>query len=235
VSRIANYHFAPTSRNVEILLSEGVDVKNIVQTGNTVIDSLLYISDKLSGFSDNVRNTILPELIKQEKKYILITGHRRENFGDGFIQICEAIKKLAIANPNFYFIYPVHLNPNVRKPVNKILSDLENVHLIEPLQYEDFVLAMKNSYMVLTDSGGVQEEAPGLGKPVLVMRDTTERQEAVIAGTVQLVGANKYNIIKGVQSLIDNKKLYQKMSKSNNPYGDGNSSNLIIEFILSNI
>ena len=233
VSKIANYHFAPTSRNVETLLTEGVDSKNIIQTGNTVIDSLLYISDKLKGFSPKVENTILPELVKNKNKFILITGHRRENFGDGFIQICEAIKILAIANPNFYFIYPVHLNPNVREPVNKILSDLENVHLIEPLQYEDFVLAMKNSYMVLTDSGGIQEEAPGLGKPVLVMRDTTERPEAVDAGTVQLVGANQDNIIKGVQNLIDDQTLYQQMSKAHNPYGKGKAVEEIIEFINS--
>lgn len=235
VSRIVNYHFAPTSKNVENLVNEGVDAKFILQTGNTVIDSLLYISDKLTGFSSKIQDTILPELVVKKKKYILVTGHRRENFGDGFIQICEAIKDLAIANPIFNFVYPVHLNPNVRKPVDNILSEVNNVYLIEPLQYEDFVFAMKHSYLVLTDSGGVQEEAPGLGKPVLVMRDTTERPEAVTAGTVQLVGANKENIIKGVQNLIDNEDLYCQMSKSHNPYGEGNSSELIIKYITSSI
>lgn len=233
VSRIANYHFAPTTKNIENLLSEGVNAKNIIKTGNTVIDSLLYISDKLVGFSGKVKHTILPKLVKQEEKYILITGHRRENFGGGFIQICEAIKDLAITNPSFHFVYPVHLNPNVQKPVKSLLEGLSNVHLIAPLQYEDFVFAMKHCYLVLTDSGGVQEEAPGLGKPVLVMRDTTERPEAVTAGTVQLVGANKNNIIKGVQSLIDDKVLYQKMSKSHNPYGDGNAVKTIIRFLLN--
>ncbi len=231
VSRIANYHFAPTHSNVETLLLEGVADKNIIQTGNTVIDSLLYISDKLSGFSDKIQNTILPDLVKHKNKYILITGHRRENFGDGFIQICKAIKNLAITNPSFHFVYPVHLNPNVQKPVRALLDGLDNVHLIAPLQYEDFVFAMKHCYLVLTDSGGVQEEAPGLGKPVLVMRDTTERPEAVTAGTVQLVGANKENIIKGVQDLIDDKALYKKMSKAHNPYGEGKAVGKIINFI----
>lgn len=234
VSRIANYHFAPTNKNIENLINERVDVDKIILTGNTVIDSLLYISDKLIGFSSKVQNTILPYLVKQEKKYILITGHRRENFGDGFIQICEAISELAITNPDFNFVYPVHLNPNVQKPVRSLLGDLNNVYLIDPLQYEDFVFAMKHSYLVLTDSGGVQEEAPGLGKPVLVMRDTTERPEAVIAGTVQLVGANKNNIIKGVQNLIDDKTLYKKMSKAHNPYGEGKAAEKIINFIKSN-
>ena len=231
VSRIATYHFAPTSRNVKTLLKEGVPKKNIIQTGNTVIDSLQYISNKLTGFSPKVQDTILPTLIEQDKKYVLITGHRRENFGDGFIQICRAIKELALANTNFHFVYPVHLNPNVQKPVKALLGDLNNVHLIAPLQYEDFVFAMKHSYLVLTDSGGVQEEAPGLGKPVLVMRNTTERPEAVTAGTVQLVGANKENISKGVQSLIDDKALYKKMSKAHNPYGEGKAVEQILKFL----
>lgn len=231
VSRIASYNFAPTSNNVQNLVNEGVDPKIIIQTGNTVIDSLLYISDKLKDFSSKVYDTILPELVKNKNKFILITGHRRENFGDGFIQICEAIKSLALKNPGFHFVYPVHLNPNVQKPVKALLGDLSNVHLIAPLQYEDFVFAMKNSFLVLTDSGGVQEEAPGLGKPVLVMRDTTERSEAVIAGTVQLVGANKNNIIKGVQDLIDDKKLYLQMSKAHNPYGEGKAVKEIIDYV----
>lgn len=231
VSKIADYHFAPTNTNVQNLISEGIDKKSIAKTGNTVIDSLLYISNKLTAFSEKTNTTILPKLVEQNAKYVLITGHRRENFGDGFIQICEAIKELAINNPNFHFVYPVHLNPNVQKPVNKLLNNLDNVHLIEPLEYQDFVLAMKHCYMLLTDSGGVQEEAPSLGKPVLVMRDTTERPEAVTAGTVQLVGANKEKIIKNVQQLIDKQSLYSEMAKLHNPYGDGNAVKIIIDFL----
>lgn len=231
VSKMATYHFVPTAKNVENLRQEGISKDNIILTGNTVIDSLQYISSKLTGFTNKVKDTILPALVKEEKKYVLITGHRRENFGDGFIQICKAIKALALANPEFHFIYPVHLNPNVQKPVQEILGDTNTVHLIAPLQYEDFVFAMKHSYLVLTDSGGVQEEAPGLGKPVLVMRDTTERPEAVTAGTVQLVGANKENIIRGVQNLIDDSKLYENMSRAHNPYGDGEAVKKIINFI----
>ncbi|MCL4137188.1 UNVERIFIED_CONTAM: hypothetical protein GTU68_014233 [Idotea baltica] len=232
VSKLANIHFAPTENNKNNLLKEGIAVENIVITGNTVIDSLLYISNQLTAFSANVATTVLPNLVAKNKKYVLITGHRRENFGDGFIQICEAIKELALANPDFYFVYPVHLNPNVQKPVNHILGELNNVHLIAPLEYPDFVLAMKHCYLVLTDSGGVQEEAPSLGKPVLVMRDTTERPEAVTAGTVQLVGANKQNIIDGVQQLIDNKELYIEMSRAHNPYGDGKAVYKIIDYLL---
>lgn len=230
VSRIANYHFAPTAKNVANLIEEGINPKFIVQTGNTVIDSLYYISNKLGGFSHQV-HTILPELVESNAKYVLITGHRRENFGEGFIQICEAINELASTNPSFYFVYPVHLNPSVQSPVKRILGNLENVHLIDPLQYEDFVWAMKHCYLVLTDSGGVQEEAPGLGKPVLVMRDTTERPEALEAGTVQLVGANKQKIIRGVQNLIDDNELYQTMAKAHNPYGNGAAIKKILNFL----
>jgi UDP-N-acetylglucosamine 2-epimerase (non-hydrolysing) len=233
VSKIATYHFAPTDKNVDNLKREGVKSDKIVKTGNTVIDSLVYVSEKLKGFSPKISDTILTHLVAENKKYVLITGHRRENFGKGFIQICEAIKELAQLNPDYYFVYPVHLNPNVQKPVNVILGDLKNVQLITPLQYEDFVFAMKHCYLILTDSGGVQEEAPGLGKPVLVMRDTTERPEAVEAGTVKLVGADKEKIIKGVQLLIDDKNLYEQMSKSHNPYGTGNSSESIIKFITT--
>jgi UDP-N-acetylglucosamine 2-epimerase (non-hydrolysing) len=231
VSRIATYHFAPTSRNVENLLDEGVEQNFIIQTGNTVIDSLIYVSNKLKGFSESMSNSILSKLVSQEKRFILITGHRRENFGDGFIEICRAIEELAIYNLDFHFVYPVHLNPNVQQPVREILGALSNVHLIDPLQYEDFVFAMKHSYLVLTDSGGVQEEAPGLGKPVLVMRETTERPEAVMAGTVKLVGANKSKIVEGVQNLIDDKKEYVKMTKSYNPYGKGDSVEKIILYL----
>lgn len=231
VSKIADYHFAPTETNVRNLIAEGISNEKIVKTGNTVIDSLLYISERLSGFSESLKNTILPGLVSEKQRYVLITGHRRENLGRGFIQICEAIKALAMANPEFHFVYPVHLNPRVQEPVHEILKNLENVYLIAPLEYQDFVWAMKHCYMVLTDSGGVQEEAPGLGKPVLVMRDTTERPEAVTAGTVQLVGANKNNIVRGVQKLIDDQEHYLKMTKSHNPYGDGKAVERIVEFI----
>ncbi|MBJ2174578.1 UDP-N-acetylglucosamine 2-epimerase (non-hydrolyzing) [Aureibaculum sp. A20] len=231
VSKLANIHFAPTETNKNNLLKEGIAEDKIVVTGNTVIDSLLYISNQLSDFSKNVKDTVLPLLVEQHKKYILITGHRRENFGDGFIQICEAIKELALANTDFHFVYPVHLNPNVQKPVKQILGALNNVHLIAPLEYPDFVYAMKHCYLLLTDSGGVQEEAPSLGKPVLVMRNTTERPEAVTAGTVQLVGANKENIVNGVQQLIDDKPLYKNMTRLHNPYGDGNAVGKIIDFL----
>lgn len=231
VSRLAKWHFAPTKRNEANLISEGIPKEKIIITGNTVIDSLQFISKQLKSFSSSLNETILPQLVEQQTQYVLITGHRRENFGDGFIQICEAIKTLAIDNPNFHFVYPVHLNPNVQKPVHDILTGLKNVHLIAPLEYQDFVLAMKNCYLVLTDSGGVQEEAPGLGKPVLVMRDTTERPEAVEAGTVKLVGADKEQIIEGVQALINDKELYAKMSKAHNPYGEGDTVGMIIDFI----
>jgi UDP-N-acetylglucosamine 2-epimerase (non-hydrolysing) len=161
----------------------------------------------------------------------LITGHRRENFGKGFRDICEAVKELALKNPEVHFIYPVHLNPNVQKPVNEILSVLDNVWLIEPLRYEDFVYLLKQSYLVLTDSGGIQEEAPSLGVPVLVMRDVTERPEAVEAGTVKLVGASKDNIIFNIDLLLNDEALYKKMSQAHNPYGDGKACDRIVEFI----
>ena len=231
VSKIANFHFAPTEMNVNNLITEGVNEQNIVKTGNTVIDSLLFVSNKLSSFSDNLKNSILVTLKENKEKYVLITGHRRENFGDGFIEICEAIKSLAIKNEKIHFVYPVHLNPNVQEPVNRLLSNLENVYLIQPLEYQDFVFAMKHCYLVLTDSGGVQEEAPSLGKPVLVMRDTTERPEAIGAGTVRLVGADSNKIIAGVQELIDDKAVYSTMRKAHNPYGDGNAISRIINFL----
>ena len=161
----------------------------------------------------------------------MVTGHRRENFGQGFINICEALKTIAINNPNIDVVYPVHLNPNVQKPVKEILSDTPNIHLIEPLQYESFIYMMNKSYFIITDSGGVQEEAPSLGKPVLVMRDTTERPEAVEAGTVKLVGTNKETIIKEAQKLIDDENEYNKMSKAHNPYGDGKACEKIVKFI----
>ena len=229
--RITNYYFAPTERNVQTLLKEGIEPSKIIQTGNTVIDALLYVSDKVNDFSDKIEPEI-QEVFKSNKKILLVTGHRRENFGDGFIQICEALKDIAIAFPDLEIVYPVHLNPNVQKPVYERLGDLKNVHLPAPFDYADFVFAMKQSWTILTDSGGVQEEAPSLGKPVLVMRDTTERPEAVDAGTVKLVGANRKNIVKAVSELWGNEALYGSMSGAINPYGDGEASDRIIGFLL---
>ena len=183
-----------------------------------------------------MKNIIIKSLIAQykiddTKKLILVTGHRRENFGQGFINICEALKTLAVNNPDIDIVYPVHLNPNVQKPVKELLSEVENVYLIEPLQYETFLYLMSKSYFIITDSGGVQEEAPSLGKPVLVMRDTTERPEALEAGTVKLVGTDKEKIIKEAQLLLDSNREYTKMSKAHNPYGDGKACKKIVEFI----
>ncbi|MBD3808283.1 MAG: UDP-N-acetylglucosamine 2-epimerase (non-hydrolyzing), partial [Epsilonproteobacteria bacterium] len=232
---LASYHFAPTSDTKENLLKENKNAKNIIVTGNTVIDALFLTLDKIEKnvrLKTNIVNTIAKQYkLIDNKKIILITGHRRENFGQRFVNICEAIKELAINNPNIDIVYPVHLNPNVQKPAKKILSNVPNIHLIEPLQYECFVYLMDKSYFVITDSGGVQEEAPSLGKPVLVLRDTTERPEAVDAGTVRLVGTNKENIILEAAKLINDKIAYEKMSRAHNPYGDGNASKRIVEFL----
>jgi len=232
---IATYHFAPTEKNKENLLKENVCEKNIEITGNTVIDALLYILNKIKNNS-SLEKTIRTKLENhgykiEERKYILITGHRRENFGEGFLNICNALKELALKYKDFDFVYPVHLNPNVRKPVNEILRGIENIYLIEPLDYLPFVYLLDNCYLVLTDSGGIQEEAPSLGKPVLVMRDTTERPEAVEAGTVMLVGTDKENIILNVSRLIEDELYYKKMAYAHNPYGDGNASYRIINFL----
>ena len=208
----------------------------VLITGNTVIDSLLWILEQLESDSDN-NNKVTNKLSNQlnfdfkNNKYILITGHRRENFGQGFVEICDALHELALKFPDINFVYPVHLNPNVLEPVNSTLGHLDNIHLIEPLDYEAFVYLLKHCFLVLTDSGGIQEEAPSLGKPVLVMRDTTERPEAVSAGTVRLVGANKLKIIDGVTELIENSDSYSTMSHAHNPYGDGQACSRIMEAI----
>jgi UDP-N-acetylglucosamine 2-epimerase (non-hydrolysing) len=232
---LANYHFAPTTTSQNNLLKENKDPKNIIVTGNTVIDALFLALDKIEN-NNELKIKILENInsqykINENKKIILVTGHRRENFGQGFINICEALKTIATNNPDIDVVYPVHLNPNVQKPVNEILSDTPNVYLIDPLQYESFIYMMNKSYFIITDSGGVQEEAPSLGKPVLVMRDTTERPEAVEAGTVKLVGTSKETIIKEAQNLLDNKTEYEKMSKAHNPYGDGKACERIVNFI----
>jgi len=232
---LANYHFAPTVTSQDNLLRENKDSKNIIVTGNTVIDALFLALEKIKK-DERLRSQIVNSISKQyklddNKKLVLVTGHRRENFGQGFINICEALKKLAQDNPEIDIVYPVHLNPNVQKPVKEILSDVSNVYLINPLQYESFLYLMDRSFFIITDSGGVQEEAPSLGKPVLVMRDTTERPEALEAGTVKLVGTDPQKIILEAQNLLDNKDEYERMSKAHNPYGDGKACQKIIKFI----
>jgi len=236
---ITKYHFAPTLLAKENLLKENVSETDIFITGNTVIDALHLALKQIDGSIQIQKN--IEELLSKyisldilEKQFILITGHRRENFGEGFINICNALNELALAYPQTHFIYPVHLNPNVQKPVYEILGQKPNIHLIPPLDYLPFLVLMKKSYLLLTDSGGIQEEAPSLGKPVLVMRDTTERPEAVDAGTVKLTGANKENIVNGVKMLIDNKIEYNKMAEAHNPYGDGNAAKRIEKTLLSN-
>ena len=239
--RIATYNFAPTSCSKENLLKENVAEGSILVTGNTVIDALHWVVNKL-GVDLELRETIKKEIlaigydvnrIDTGRRMVLVTGHRRENFGEGFLNICHAISSLADNYPDVDFVYPMHLNPNVRKPVLKIIGEgRSNVFLIEPLQYLQFVYMMEQSCLVLTDSGGVQEEAPGLGKPVLVMRDTTERPEAVEAGTVLLVGTDRVRIEKGVSSLLENNALYEQMSKAVNPYGDGMACKRIVEHIM---
>lgn len=229
-SRIADVHFAPTSISAENLLAENISADIILITGNTVIDALLDSAERVTTI-ENAEIEKLKAIIDPAKKLILVTGHRRENHGQGFINICEALKEIAVRNPHVQIIYPVHLNPNVKGPVYEILTGLSNIHLIDPLAYPAFVWLMTQAYLIITDSGGVQEEAPSLGKPVLVMRDTTERPEAVTAGTVILVGTDKDKIVKETQVLLDDPDLYLKMSSLHNPYGDGKACARIVEFI----
>lgn len=226
---IAKYHFAPTDSTKENLLREGVDPESIYVTGNTVIDALFLVIHKLKSREDLSKQYKEQFAFLGDERIVLITGHRRENFGKGFENICEAIALLADQHPNVRFVYPVHLNPNVREPVNRLLQGRKNVHLIEPLDYLAFVYLMQKSYLILTDSGGIQEEAPSLGKPVLVMRDTTERPEAVLANTVRLVGTNKDVIVAQSDLLLTNEAAYNRMSTAHNPYGDGTA----VEKILS--
>jgi UDP-N-acetylglucosamine 2-epimerase (non-hydrolysing) len=225
---LADYHFSPTEVSRKNLLDEGVNDSSIFITGNTVADSLQFVINRIDAkevLKLNLEKTIAQAGFKEiDSKFILVTGHRRENFGQGFLNICKALKVLAKVNPDINILYPVHLNPNVRKPVNELLSNISNIKLLEPFQYEEFVYLMSRSYLILTDSGGIQEEGPSLGKPVLVMRDTTERPEAVEAGTVRLIGSDQDNIIKEVQRLFDDNTEYKKMSKANNPYGNGEAS-----------
>ena len=230
--RICTYYFAPTEQSRANLLQENIDAKKIFITGNTVIEALLMAVDIISTAA-GVKEKMAKELQEKgytvgDREYILVTGHRRENFGDGFLHICKAIKELAALHPEMDIVYPVHLNPNVQKPVYELLSGLSNVYLISPLDYLPFIYAMQHSTLLLTDSGGVQEEAPSLGKPVLVMRDTTERPEAVEAGTVKLVGTDAEAIVSNVTALLLDKEMYKRMSETHNPYGDGQACERII-------
>ena len=236
--RISTVHFSPTPLAKQNLLQEHVDEAKIVVTGNTVIDALQMVVERLKNdeqLAGEVKDKVLNmgydvNRLGEDRRLVLITGHRRENFGEGFLNICHAIKNLSAAYPNVDFVYPMHLNPNVRKPVLDILGEgADNVFLIEPLDYLPFVYMMQHSTLILTDSGGVQEEAPGLGKPVLVMRDTTERPEAVEAGTVLLVGTNREKIEQGVSMLLDDADCYRRMSEAVNPYGDGKACERIAE------
>ncbi|WP_280168493.1 non-hydrolyzing UDP-N-acetylglucosamine 2-epimerase [Halomonas caseinilytica] len=231
---LAELHFAPTDRSRQNLLEEGVVPTKVHVTGNTVIDALLDVVRKLedsSRFQQQFSTQF--DFLDADRKLILVTGHRRESFGGGFERICQALHDTAVSHPDCQIVYPVHLNPNVLGPVNRLLSDIDNVHLIEPLDYLPFVYLMNRAYLILTDSGGIQEEAPSLGKPVLVMRETTERPEAVQAGTVKLVGTDVDKIVGELDSLLKNKKSYEAMSYAHNPYGDGKACQRIME-VLAN-
>ena len=242
--RIATYHFSPTQLSRQNLIKENISDDKILVTGNTVIDALYWVVDKIKNnqsLNDELKQILAlagydVTRLNNGKKLVLITGHRRENFGDGFINMCTAIKDLTQKYPEVDFVYPMHLNPNVRKPIHEVfgenLSNLGNMFFIEPLEYLSFIYLMEKSTIVLTDSGGIQEEAPGLGKPVLVMRDTTERPEALDAGTVKLVGTNYNLILNEVSLLLENDEYYKKMSLANNPYGDGKASFRICKSLL---
>lgn len=240
VGRLTSLHFAPTESARLNLLRENVDESSIVVTGNTVIDALLMVRERVNQYPANqwqekYGKVLFDRITDTKRKFILITGHRRENFGQGFIDLCNAIKTLALKHKNWDLVYPVHLNPNVQKPVYEILGELGNVFLIEPQEYAPFVWLMDQCDLILTDSGGIQEEGPSLGKPVLVMREVTERPEAVDAGTVRLVGTDKEKIIKNVESVLLNEDEYLTMSRAHNPYGDGLSVTRICRFIKSNL
>ena len=232
---LAKLNFAPTETSRDNLLREGVSIENIVVTGNTVIDALLDVVKRLDQDSDLLAQASAPSaFLDPSRKLILVTGHRRESFGDGFERICQALMEVAQQHPDVDIVYPVHLNPNVREPVNRLLNGISNIHLIAPLDYLPFVHMMTRSHIILTDSGGIQEEAPSLGKPVLVMRDTTERPEAVSAGTVKLVGTNTSDIVRELNRLLVDTTAYRDMSYAHNPYGDGNACQRILEALFNN-
>lgn len=229
---LTRYHFAPTETSKRNLLKEGFSETNIHITGNTVIDALLQVNDKIA--QDSVLRKQMNKhfaFLEESKKSILVTGHRRESFGEGFERICKALELIAKRYPECQIVYPVHLNPHVQEPVKRILKSVDNIFLIEPQQYLPFVFLMQHAHIILTDSGGVQEEAPSLGKPVLVMRDTTERPEAVTAGTVKLVGTDIEEIVENISTLMENEKLYKRMSMAHNPYGDGKASDRIVSIL----
>ncbi|MEX5366719.1 UDP-N-acetylglucosamine 2-epimerase (non-hydrolyzing) [Acinetobacter haemolyticus] len=233
---LANYHFAPTLSSYQNLMNENVDPATVVITGNTVIDALLQVKTKVEQ-EQNLMQKFEQEFsfLDKNKKLILVTGHRRENFGQGFLNICTALASLAKKYPDIQIVYPVHLNPNVQQPVNELLANIDNVFLISPQDYLPFVYLMNRSYLILTDSGGIQEEAPSLGKPVLVMRETTERPEAVEAGTVRLVGTDVNTIENAVIDLLENLATYKTMSEAHNPYGDGTACQKIVEYMKSKL
>lgn len=233
-SVLAKYHFAPTEISMKNLRNEGISAENIYVTGNTVIDALLFVREKLR------RDTTLSELIQKKfsfldrkKKLILVTGHRRESFGAGFERVCSALAFIANTHKDVEVLYPVHLNPRVQEPVNRVLKNIENIHLIEPQDYLPFVYLMDRSFLILTDSGGIQEEAPSLGKPVLVMRDTSERPEAIEAGTVKLVGTDVEEIVKEVNELLVGSDRYNEMARAHNPYGDGQACGRILDVLAA--
>ncbi len=233
VTAISDYHFAPTANSKENLLSENVPSEKISVTGNTVIDALLWVRDKIENDSELKANLAAHyPMIDPEKKLVLVTGHRRESFGGGFERICESLRQIAQQHADVQIIYPVHLNPNVQEPVNRLLKGVGNIHLIEPQDYLPFVYLMTQATLILTDSGGIQEEAPSLGKPVLVMRETTERPEAVDAGTVKLVGTDVNVIVREVNSLLTDADAYQRMSQAHNPYGDGQACKRILDALI---
>ena len=233
---MATWHFAPTTQSAANLKSEGVLDESVVVTGNTVIDALFWVLQRIDsdpGLRQRVEQQLDGHLRFdwRSERFVLITGHRRENFGHGFLEICRAVRDLAVRYPAVRFVYPVHLNPNVQAPVREVLGNCENVILVPPLEYEPFAYLLKHCDFVLTDSGGIQEEGPSLGKPVLVMRNTTERPEAISAGTVRLVGADHQRICDNVAELIDNRSVHSAMSRAHNPYGDGNACQRIVDFL----
>lgn len=235
-SVISKFHFAPTKLAKDNLIKENIAEENIIITGNTVIDALLWVKNKIE--ADHELRKVLERnypMLEVERPLILVTGHRRESFGGGFERICNSLQRISLEHPNIQIIYPVHLNPNVKEPVNKLLKNIKNIYLIPPQDYLPFVYLMMRCSIILTDSGGIQEEAPSLGKPVLVMRDKTERPEAVDAGTVRLVGTDIDTICLNVKKLLNNDLEYQKMSKAHNPYGDGDSSQRILKYLELNV
>jgi len=234
VGRLASYHFAPTEKARENLIAEGIKAQDILMCGNTVIDSLFLGLDIIDN-SDETEYKKKFDFLDFNKKIILVTGHRRENFGKPFLNICNAIKQLAAANPDIQIVYPVHLNPNVQEPVNKVLQNIDSVFLIPPIEYNFLIWLMKKAYFIITDSGGIQEEAPALGKPVLVMREVTERVEGILAGTAKLVGTDKDKIIEAASELLVSREVYDKMANAVNPYGDGTTSRQITDFVLQQL